>query len=59
MDVLALFASAFAAATLLPLSSEAVLAALRVAGGQDVWVLLAVATAGNTLGSAVNWALGR
>jgi membrane protein YqaA with SNARE-associated domain len=59
MDAVALFASAFAAATLLPLSSDAVRAAIRVAGGHEAWFLLAVATAGNTLGSALNWALGR
>jgi len=54
-----LFLSAFLAATLLPLSSEAVLAALSRARGFDAVALLAVATLGNTLGAAVNWALGR
>jgi len=54
-----LFLSAFLAATLLPLSSEAVLAALSQARGFDAVALLAVATLGNTLGAAVNWALGR
>jgi len=54
-----LFLSALLAATLLPLSSEAVLAALSQARGFDVVALLAVATLGNTLGAAVNWALGR
>jgi len=56
---LGLFASAFLAATLLPFSSEAVLAALTQFDGMDFAVLWAVATAGNTLGAAVNWALGR
>ncbi len=54
-----LFLSAFVAATLVPFSSEAVLATLSVAGGWDALMLWAVATAGNTLGAAVNWALGR
>ena len=54
-----LFASAFLAATILPFSSEAVLAGLIVAGGYDVVWLWAVATAANTLGALVNWVLGR
>jgi len=29
------------------------------AGDVDTWLLVAVATAGNTLGSVVNWGLGR
>ncbi len=56
---LGLFASAFLAATILPFSSEAVLAGLSVAGGRDAALLWAVATAGNTLGALVNWMLGR
>ena len=56
---LGLFLSAFLAATILPFSSEAVLAGLTVAGGFDGVVLWAVATAGNTLGAMVNWVLGR
>lgn len=59
MDLAFLFVSAFAASTILPMSSEVVLGALAVAGGTDVWLLFAVATAGNTLGAVVNWALGR
>ncbi len=54
-----LFASAFLAATILPFSSEVVLAALVAAGGSDgIWLWL-VASLGNTLGAAVNWLLGR
>ncbi len=56
---LLLFASAFLAATILPMSSEAVLAGLVAARGFDAAVLWAVATVGNTLGAVVNWALGR
>lgn len=54
-----LFLTAFLAATVIPLSSEAVLAVLSAADGFDVAILFAVATLGNTLGAAVNWALGR
>lgn len=55
----ALFLSALAAATLLPLQSEAVLVVLLLGGAHTTWVLLAVATFGNVLGSWVNWLLGR
>ena len=55
----ALFVCAFLAATVLPVSSEAVLAGLVAAGRGDPALLLVVATVGNTLGSAVNWLLGR
>jgi len=54
-----LFLTAFLAATLLPLSSEAVLAALGNADGFDAALLFAVASLGNTLGAVVNWILGR
>jgi membrane protein YqaA with SNARE-associated domain len=54
-----LFLSAFLAATVLPFSSEAVLAGLAVSGHFQAGWLFAVATAGNVLGSAVNWGLGR
>lgn len=54
-----LFLAAFLAATLLPAQSEGVLAALVIAGGLPLWLLVAVATAGNVLGSVVNWLLGR
>jgi membrane protein YqaA with SNARE-associated domain len=54
-----LFFSAFGAATLLPLQSEAVLVALLWANQHSPWALLLVATVGNVLGSLVNWVLGR
>lgn len=56
---LGLFAAAFGAATLLPLQSEAVLVGLLMLGEQPAWALVSVATAGNVLGSVVNWLLGR
>ncbi|MDA0342391.1 MAG: DedA family protein [Proteobacteria bacterium] len=59
MDYLAVFASAFLAATLLPAASELVLAGTSTNAGVNVLLLLAVASAGNTLGSVVNWLLGR
>ncbi|KAA1193271.1 DedA family protein [Pseudohalioglobus sediminis] len=55
---LGLFASAFLAATLLPAYSEILFAGLLQAG-YDPLLLLAWASAGNTLGAAVNWLLGR
>src|SRR5262245_17322516 len=53
-----LFLSAFLSATLLPGSSEVALIALLALGKHDPWLLVAVATLGNVLGSVVNWALG-
>lgn len=54
-----LFLSAFGAATLLPLQSEAVLVGLLLRT-PDAWLgLLLIATAGNVLGSIVNWLMGR
>ena len=54
-----LFLAAFAAATLVPAQSEAVLVGLILSANQPVWLLLLIATIGNVLGSAVNWAMGR
>jgi membrane protein YqaA with SNARE-associated domain len=60
MPILAvLFLTAFAAATILPLQSEALLTALIVQGQHPVALLVLVAGIGNTLGAAVNWWLGR
>jgi len=59
MEYLGLFSAAFLAATLLPAQSELVLAGLLVMGDQPAWALIAVATAGNVLGSATNWLIGR
>jgi membrane protein YqaA with SNARE-associated domain len=54
-----LFLTALIAATILPAQSEAVLAALLLTREYPVWALLAVASAGNVLGSVINWGLGR
>ena len=54
---LALFGSAFLAATILPFYSEVLLYAL-LREGRDPLILVTVATLGNTLGAVVNWLLG-
>lgn len=57
MIYLSLFFTALIAATLFPLSSEALLVTLVY--HQHSWILLWLsATLGNTLGSCVNWFLG-
>ena len=54
-----LFTSAFLSATLLPGGSEAVLAYLVYADDHGPLILLAVASAGNTLGGMSSWLIGR
>ncbi len=54
-----LFLAALLAATLLPGGSEVVLGYLVVQGQHDPWLLLVVATAGNTVGSLSSWLIGR
>lgn len=54
-----LFLAALAAATILPLQSEAALVALVASGSYPVWLLVVVASLGNVLGSVVNWLIGR
>ena len=58
-DYLLLFWTAFLAATLLPFYSEILLAGLVVTSPDRLALLWLVATLGNTLGSVVNWAMGR
>ncbi|MDH5775807.1 MAG: DedA family protein [Nitrospirota bacterium] len=55
---LGLFFSAFLSSTILPGSSEVVLVGLATQGGLPHWDLLAIATAGNTLGGMTSWGLG-
>lgn len=59
LSLWALFFSAFGAATLLPLQSEAVLVGLLLRSPEAWLTLVVVATTGNVLGSIVNWWLGR
>ncbi len=54
----ALFSVAFIAATILPIQSEAVLVAVMLVTDIDPWVIVGVASIGNTLGSCVNWWMG-
>lgn len=57
--LLSLFGIAFLAATLVPAQSELALGALIATMRYDPWLLIMAATAGNVLGSLVNWVLGR
>lgn len=54
-----LFLAAFGAATLLPFQSEVVFAAMQAAGTAPLGWMLVVASLGNTLGSVVNYWMGR
>lgn len=54
-----LFAAAFAAATILPVQSEAALAGLLLTESFPTIILIIVASAGNVLGSIINWLIGR
>lgn len=53
-----LFVAGLVAATLFPGQSEAILVGLLLAD-HSPWLLLAIASAGNILGSVLNWGLGR
>jgi len=55
---LSLFLVAFLAASFLPAYSEVMVAGM-VAAGHDPFAIWSWATAGNTLGSVVNWYIGR
>ena len=58
-EYVGLFGTAFLAATVIPIYSEVVISAMAVSDRYDTWTLLIVASAGNTLGSVVNWLIGR
>ena len=55
----ALFLTALGAASVLPLQSEPVLVGMIISQKFSLWLLLVVASIGNTLGSVTNWFLGR
>ncbi|MCG6121338.1 MAG: DedA family protein [Microvirga sp.] len=59
LELLTLFLVAFASSTILPGASEATLAGVIALGTAGVGLAVIVATFGNTLGSIVNWLLGR
>jgi membrane protein YqaA with SNARE-associated domain len=58
-ELTGLFLSAFLSATILPGTSEVALAAVLKLGTASTLTAVAVATFGNSLGGAVNWAIGR
>lgn len=58
LSLVGLFAAALGAATILPFQSEIVFAAVQVQGAVPVWLVVAVASVGNTLGSVINYLLG-
>lgn len=58
MAYLSLFFTSLIAATLFPLSSEALIAALVHQQYSPFWLWL-IATTGNSLGSCINWYLGK
>lgn len=55
---LSIFLTALLAATILPVQSEILVVAAQQQG-YNLWWLWAVASAGNTLGSVINYVLGR
>lgn len=59
LSLLGLFISAFISSTLFPGGSEVVLAVLGAKEMHAPMILLAVATAGNTLGGMSSWGIGR
>ena len=59
LALLGLFFSAFIAATIFPAQSELILAGMLMTEAAPVWILIGVATIGNTLGSTTNWLIGR
>lgn len=58
MIYLSLFSISFLAATILPFSSELMLAGLIATSNYDNFLLLIFASLGNILGSTINWVLG-
>ena len=59
LSLASLFASSFLSATLLPGNSEVVLVAMLLSGVSQPWLLVLIATMGNSLGGRTNVILGR
>nr|WP_276524864.1 YqaA family protein [Enterobacter hormaechei] len=59
MSLASLFASSFLSSTLLPANSEVVLVAMLLSGVSQPWLLVLIATMGNSLGGLTNVILGR
>ncbi|SEF73197.1 membrane protein YqaA, SNARE-associated domain [Thalassococcus halodurans] len=57
-SLVSLFVAAFGAATILPFQSEVVFVAVQAAGTVPIWVMIAVSSFGNILGSVLNYFLG-
>lgn len=53
-----LFLAALLAATIIPAQSEALLVGLLLTEQHNPWLLVGIASAGNILGSILNWLLG-
>ncbi len=58
-ELLAIVAAAFGAATLLPFQSEIVFAAIQLRGNLPLVWLIVAASVANTVGSGVNYLMGR
>lgn len=59
LSYFSLFTAALLAATLVPAQSEALLVGLLLKTTEPAWALWLTATIGNSLGSCINWFLGR
>ena len=59
LSLASLFASSFLSATLLPGNSEVVLVAMLLSGVSQPWLLVIIATMGNSIGGLTNVILGR
>ena len=59
LSLASLFASSFLSATLLPGNSEVVLVAMLLSGLSQPWLLVLIATMGNSIGGLTNVILGR
>nr|WP_226865355.1 YqaA family protein [Enterobacter hormaechei] len=59
MSLASLFVSSFLSSTLLPGNSEVVLVAMLLSGVSQPWLLVLIATIGNSLGGLTNVILGR
>lgn len=59
LSLASLFASSFLSSTLLPGNSEVVLVAMLLSGVSQPWLLVLIATMGNSLGGLTNVIVGR
>ncbi|ROU02714.1 YqaA family protein [Histidinibacterium lentulum] len=58
LSLATLFVAALGAATILPFQSEVVFVGLQAAGAAPVWLLVVVASVGNTIGSVITYLMG-